>query len=1772
MKHFSTNHAASYRCIRYAVCWFVFIFSLAGFGIDTARADALYTARPVTTNLSGEVIAYANSGRKVAISKSGTIFVALRGSSGIRVVRSTDRGYTFSSPVQITTETDECEILADDAGRVFVVWVHNGIIRLSRSSNSGVSFSSPVNIGTANSAARIATSSPYVYIIANQGTHYYRNSADGAGTFTSNRLPGDGIFADVFASPLSDGIFFYLDFPYESKSLFLQSSSGSPTVFQTNVIARDIKYPTAGASFTSGGSYLLAAGNNDVLTQINADTAQQNETTVQSANDRQRSLASDELGNVLNAEICNLGTLYSVSTNQGSSFGTAVKVGGQVDSMTAGINSLYGDIVLVYQDSGRVFCNTYANELVNSNVELIVTTTSDHPQYRPGADVVYTIDITNKNATATSVVVSNEIPFYVTYTGGSDGWQTIDDKHHYYEISSLDKNEGRQLTITGRVEMTAAGPMVCKTTIHSAQLDMFPANNTNLYTTYVSGSFEVRSDHGTPIPAVGFYTNDYGQRVTNSVDSPVVNGNYQYVNTGWTLSGNTPTSGSSNRFVMVQTNDATLVWQWGTTNVSLSLSHSGSGTITGNTQKWAAINTSLRLDATPALHYHFVKWTGDVPSGQESNATLFPYMDQPRSLAAQFSIDQHTLTVQSSAAASVSPSAGSHNYSYGSSLTATCPSTYEITQQTQYLCTGWSLIGNNPTSGSGISTPITLTNNATLRWHWGTTNVYLNVGSDSYGHVSGPSTGWVLRNGVQTLTAVEDDFSHFTGWSGDVPASQTNNYTISLTMDRTRQVYAHFSIEQRDVTVASTYGSPNPTVGTHTYNCLQSVTPQVNTPISDGSYTQYACKGWIMSGQAPLSGSGHQFTMSVTNNASLRWLWQTNVRFTASVDGPGSIGGPGTGWYQLNSSITVTAVPHSYARFIGWSGSIPSGSTNNNPLTISLTSTKNVTAHFYRDPITLRVISPYGTTWPPVGTTTNYMGQYLSLNCPSSLEVGTTQYVCTGWAMSGNQPASGSTYEFSMTQTNNAQLTWKWGQTNVLLSIETNGHGSVTGAKAGYYPLGSAITVTAQTITGGQFLYWDKDVPSASTNNTSVVLTMNRARTVRAHFSTVQRTLSVQSSYGSPTPAVGSHTYVHGTRVSASVPSPITISSTEQMRCTGFTFTGNAPAGGTATSTSITLTNDATLRWNWASYYYMNITSDAHGSVSGGTGWQKLGTSITYTPTPSQGYRFSSWSGDIPPSNRYDNPLVISVDRARAFEAQFEEFHPTLTMLSSPYGTSDPVAGIHTNDYGQILTNTLSGSPVSLTDTQLVCSGWTMPGNAPVSGLTTSCVFTATNHTTFSWLWQTNVALRWITNGMGSISGPTNTWPKQGSIIELTATASNGYTFAGWSGTVPSSRTNDNPLYLTMDHSHSVTALFDTAQLQLEVRSAHGIPTPSIGMHTNLYGLLLSNSVSATAPGGVGTQYASLGWTMTGNSPVSGSSHVFTMNQTNNATLTWLWRTNVLLSATPTVGGTITGSATGWYARGSSVSLSAVASSNYEFDCWAGDLGAAGSNSASISLSMTQARTLEAKFKLKLVIDFALYGISVHSSPDRDSIDAVIQVCNQGSDAGDGGNMTLWVNRSTQATCGESGNTNYTIGHFDAGEIRTFTITNLYPGAGTGIRRLLVYVDSECDTIETDEDNNQFDVEYNYLGPVYDEFSFTAFALTNQVMLRWTQPTLCGVATDRVMIRYKSDAYPGAYNDGTELYQGTNTATQHNNVTIDQTYYYTIWCSDGTYWITPPEY
>lgn len=185
---------------------------------------------------------------------------------------------------------------------------------------------------------------------------------------------------------------------------------------------------------------------------------------------------------------------------------------------------------------------------------------------------------------------------------------------------------------------------------------------------------------------------------------------------------------------------------------------------------------------------------------------------------------------------------------------------------------------------------------------------------------------------------------------------------------------------------------------------------------------------------------------------------------------------------------------------------------------------------------------------------------------------------------------------------------------------------------------------------------------------------------------------------------------------------------------------------------------------------------------------------------------------------------------------------------------------------------------------------------------------------------------------------------------------------------------------------------------------------------------------------------------------------------------------------------------------------------------------------------------------------------------------AYVTVSNQGLEASEPGTVSLWVNMSSNATCGQVADASTNgLSVLNPGDSLQIEFTDL-PQPTRGVTNMMhAFVNSDCTIVEERDENNQYSLEY--VLNTYSNFTITAFALETNTWVRWSQPTESGLLTDYANLRFSTTAYPAATNDGTSLYTGTNLVYIHQNQVQGVTYYYTIWLSnDGTNWVDPPTF
>lgn len=146
----------------------------------------------------------------------------------------------------------------------------------------------------------------------------------------------------------------------------------------------------------------------------------------------------------------------------------------------------------------------------------------------------------------------------------------------------------------------------------------------------------------------------------------------------------------------------------------------------------------------------------------------------------------------------------------------------------------------------------------------------------------------------------------------------------------------------------------------------------------------------------------------------------------------------------------------------------------------------------------LTVHSPHGIPVPAAGARVLESGTAVTAMLADAIvTLGTTQYVCTGWAGAGSVSPGGAGTATGFTITNDSTLAWLW-QTNYWFERVTVGRGSVDVA-AGWRAAGSALTATAQPDPYYAFTGWSGDT-QGDPGLPTMTVAMDHARALTATF------------------------------------------------------------------------------------------------------------------------------------------------------------------------------------------------------------------------------------------------------------------------------------------------------------------------------------------------------------------------------------------------------------------------------------------------------------------------------------------------------------------------------------------------------------------------------------------------------------------------------------------------------------------------------------------------
>jgi hypothetical protein len=368
------------------------------------------------------------------------------------------------------------------------------------------------------------------------------------------------------------------------------------------------------------------------------------------------------------------------------------------------------------------------------------------------------------------------------------------------------------------------------------------------------------------------------------------------------------------------------------------------------------------------------------------------------------------------------------------------------------------------------------------------------------------------------------------------------------------------------------------------------------------------------------------------------------------------------------------------------------------------------------------------------------------------------------------------------------------------------------------------------------------------------------------------------------------------------------------------------------------------------------VTTSPAGINCGATCTTTYGTntSVTLTATPGAGQTFVGWAGDCTGTSTTCN---LTMSTSRNAVANFAPVSYALTVTRAGTGN-----GTVTSDVGGIAcgsactANYAGGTIVTLTaapSASNVFTGWSGGG---CSG-TGTCVVTmnAATNVTATFAPARLLTINRSGTGTGTVtSTPTTTincgttctgQMVQGSMVTLTATASPGSIFTGWSG---GGCTGTGTCAVLMDAGKTVTANFELLRTLSVSRDGAGTGTVTSNVGGINCGTTCSasyaNGASVTLTASAGVNSTFTGWSGGGCSGTG--TCIVLMNAAQSVTTTFGQITHsVTVSTNGTGGGTVSSAPTGIacpgtcsssFVQGTDVTLTAAPDANSTFTGWTG--------------------------------------------------------------------------------------------------------------------------------------------------------------------------------------------------------------------------------------------
>jgi len=371
---------------------------------------------------------------------------------------------------------------------------------------------------------------------------------------------------------------------------------------------------------------------------------------------------------------------------------------------------------------------------------------------------------------------------------------------------------------------------------------------------------------------------------------------------------------------------------------------------------------------------------------------------------------------------------------------------------------------------------------------------------------------------------------------------------------------------------------------------------------------------------------------------------------------------------------------------------------------------------------------------------------------------------------------------------------------NVAVSVSPNATGTISPSADSMYEEGQVISLKANALDTYSFSGWSGDKES---NSNPLSIKVDQNYSLIANFSLKQYQLAItingEGTVNEKVLEQKSKKYEHGTMVELTA-----------VPAQGWKFKewqGAIANAENPVQLTVVKPEEVTAVFERKSYD-LTVTTSGEGAVheevvQQKTTSHKYGALVKLTASPSKGWKFSEWSGDQTGS---ENPIQITVDTTKQITAKFEKKYFPVTLDIQGEGTVTKNPDQNEYIFGSTLELTANPSRgYKFVDWQGDISS---PDNPVLVTVDTAKVIAAVFD-------KKSYPVTINTSGQGVVTKvPDQQEYKFNSVVDMTASPSEGWKFVRWEGDTTSTQPN---LQIVVDNAKEYKAVFEPIPYTVDI-------------------------------------------------------------------------------------------------------------------------------------------------------------------------------------------------------------------------------------------------------------------------------------------------------------------------------------------------------------------